>query len=75
MEVNFISPSTPSESYLGEKLHIKIDRPLGTKHPKWRFIYPINYGFIPDTLAADGEEIDAYLLGVFEPFFHAMVTS
>ena len=55
------------ESYLGKKIHIIIDRPLGTKHPKWNFIYPINYGFIPDTLAADDEEIDAYLLGVFEP--------
>jgi len=55
------------QSYLGKKIHIIIDRSLGTKHPKWNFIYPINYGFIPDTLAADGEEIDAYLLGVFEP--------
>ena len=28
---------------------------------------PLNYGFIPDTISGDGEELDAYLLGVFEP--------
>ena len=62
-----MGPRTSSKSYLGQKIHIEIDRPLGTRHPKWNFIYPINYGFIPNTLAADGEEIDAYVLGVFEP--------
>ena len=30
-------------------------------------IYPVNYGYIPNTLASDGEEIDAYILGVTEP--------
>ena len=27
----------------------------------------MNYGFLPGTTAGDGEELDAYLLGVFEP--------
>ena len=27
----------------------------------------MNYGYIPGTLAEDGEEIDAYVLGEFEP--------
>ncbi len=40
---------------------------MGTKHPKWGFIYPVNYGYVPNTKAPDGEEIDAYVLGVFEP--------
>jgi len=44
-----------------------IDRPFGSRHPRHGFIYPINYGFVPDTKAPDGEEIDAYVLGVFEP--------
>jgi len=44
-----------------------MDRPLGTKHPKHGFVYSLNYGFIPNTLAPDGEELDAYVLGVFEP--------
>ena len=27
----------------------------------------LNYGYIPNTVSADGEELDAYVLGVFEP--------
>lgn len=40
---------------------------MGSKHPKKGFIYPVNYGFIPNTLSGDGEELDAYVLGVHEP--------
>ncbi|KAF1300754.1 inorganic diphosphatase [Enterococcus sp. JM9B] len=54
-------------SYLGKKVTVKMDRPLGSKHPEHNFIYPLNYGFIPDTLSGDGEEIDAYIIGEFEP--------
>ena len=53
--------------YLGKKIKINIDRPFGTKHPKHGFIYPVNYGYVPNTISGDGEELDAYLLGVFEP--------
>ena len=55
------------ELNLGKKITILMDRPLGTKHPKHNFIYPINYGYIPNTLADDGEEVDAYVIGEFEP--------
>ena len=54
-------------NFLNKEISVKMDRPLGTKHPKWNFIYPVNYGYIPDTKAPDGEGIDAYVLGVFEP--------
>ena len=27
----------------------------------------LNYGFIPNTISGDGEELDAYLVGEFEP--------
>ncbi|TCK92679.1 inorganic pyrophosphatase [Natranaerovirga hydrolytica] len=53
--------------YLGREVEVKIDRPLGSKHPDHGFVYPINYGFIEGTKAADNEEIDAYVLGIFEP--------
>ena len=53
--------------YLNKTLEIKIDRPIGSKHPKHGFIYPVNYGFVPDTISGDGEELDCYVLGVFEP--------
>lgn len=55
------------KSYLGQTVKVQMDRPLGSKHPKYGFIYTLNYGFVPDTIAPDGEEIDAYVLGVFEP--------
>lgn len=56
-----------NKRYLNQIIKIKIDRELGTKHPKHGYIYPVNYGFIPNTISGDGEEIDCYLLGVFEP--------
>ena len=56
-----------SKDYLGKTISIKIDRPFGSKHPKHGFIYPVNYGYVPNTVSGDGEELDAYLLGVFKP--------
>ena len=56
-----------TKSYLGQMVKVKMDRPLGMAHPKHGFIYPVNYGYIPGTVSGDGEELDAYLLGVFEP--------
>lgn len=48
-------------------VRVVIDRPLGSRHPEHGFIYLLNYGFVPGTQAPDGEELDAYVLGVFEP--------
>ena len=44
-----------------------MDRPLGSTHPKHGFVYPVNYGFIPNTVSGDGEELDAYVLGEHKP--------
>ena len=56
------------KSYLGKIVSIKIDRPIGSEHPKHPgLIYPINYGYIPNVLGGDGEELDVYLLGVDVP--------
>ena len=57
------------ESYLGKTVHIGIDRPIGYVHHKKdrTLVYPINYGYIPNVLGGDGEELDVYLLGVDEP--------
>lgn len=54
-------------NFLGKSVTIKIDRPIGSKHPKHGFVYEVNYGFVPGTKAPDGEEIDAYLLNINEP--------
>lgn len=56
-----------TSKYLGKILDVEIDRPFGTTHPKHGFIYPVNYGFVPGTISGDGEELDCYVLGVFEP--------
>ena len=55
-----------SKNFIGKKISVTIDRKLGSKHPNWGYIYPTNYGYIPNTISADGEELDAYVLGVFE---------
>ena len=50
---------------LGRLVTVTIDRPLGSSHPVHRdMYYPINYGYIKGIMAADGEEQDAYILGV-----------
>ena len=59
--------SVGATDYLGKNVSIVIDRKLGTKHPKHGFIYMVNYGYVPNTVSGDGEELDVYLLGVFEP--------
>ncbi|MFH1947356.1 MAG: tRNA (adenosine(37)-N6)-threonylcarbamoyltransferase complex ATPase subunit type 1 TsaE [Candidatus Magasanikbacteria bacterium] len=53
------------KEFLGKNIEIKIDTPAGTK--KHGQIYPINYGFVPETIAPDGEELDAYYLDSNEP--------
>lgn len=53
---------------IGSFVKVIIDRPLGTYHPKHKELYyPVNYGYIPGTMAPDGEEQDAYVLGIDEP--------
>ena len=37
-----------------------IDRPKGTKHPRFDFIYPLNYGYLKDTTSPDGGGIDVW---------------
>lgn len=56
-----------NKKYLEKTLEVKIDRPFESKHPKHGFIYPVNYGYVPNTISGDGEELDCYVLGVFEP--------
>ena len=56
-----------SNDFLGKNVIVTIDRPLGTRHPKHGFMYMLNYGYIPNTISGDGEELDAYIIGVYEP--------
>lgn len=53
---------------LGQTVTVIVDRPIGSYHPKHKDIYySVNYGYINGLIAADGEEQDAYILGVDRP--------
>lgn len=53
--------------YIGKNVRVEIDRKLGTKHPKHGFEYELNYGYVPNTISGDGEELDCYVLGIDKP--------
>jgi inorganic pyrophosphatase len=41
---------------------VKIDRPRGSQHPRYpNFVYPLDYGYLEETISADGGGVDAWL--------------
>ena len=53
---------------IGRTVTVTVDRPLGSYHPEYKdMYYPVNYGYIEGIIAPDGEEQDAYILGVDVP--------
>ncbi len=53
---------------IGNIVKVIVDRPLGSRHPKHsNTAYTVNYGYIPNVIAPDEEEQDAYILGVDVP--------
>lgn len=63
-----MDPNLLLADWLGRRVTIEIDRPLGSTHPREDDItYPVNYGFVPGTLAPDGHPIDPYVLDAGEP--------
>lgn len=53
---------------IGAVVTVTVDRPMGSFHPEHKDIfYPINYGYIKGVIAHDGEEQDAYIIGVDKP--------
>lgn len=54
--------------YLDKIVEVKIDRPIGSSHPDYPdHIYLLNYGYVPNTISGDGEELDCYVLGEYKP--------
>lgn len=51
--------------HMGKIVRVVVDRPVGYRHGD--IVYPVNYGYIPGVLAGDGEEQDAYILGITKP--------
>lgn len=52
---------------LGRWVTITVDRPMGSRHPRWEWAYALNYGEIPEIRAADGGGLDAYVVDVGVP--------
>lgn len=67
MESNPLKSLEIAKRFLGKEVEVTIDRPKGSKHPKYGFIYEVDYGFIAGIKAPDGEELDAYYLGINNP--------
>lgn len=58
----------PKADMIGKIVEVTIDSTLGTYHPRHADIYyPVNYGYVTGILGGDGEEQDAYVLGVDVP--------
>ena len=53
------------QTLLGQMVHVQVDRPIGYVHGS--IVYPLNYGYLPGIPAGDGEDQDAYILGVSTP--------
>lgn len=59
---------TMENHIIGKKVSGIIDRPIGSRHPQYaNIIYPINYGYVENVFAEDGEEQDVYIFGVDVP--------
>ena len=56
------------EGIIGKTVRGTIDRPIGSRHPRYPdTIYPVNYGYVNGVFAADGAEQDVYVLGTDKP--------
>ena len=56
------------KTLLGQEVCGVIDRPIGSKHPKYDDItYQVNYGYINELTAPDGKKQDAYFVGINKP--------
>jgi len=46
---------------LVEENGFEMERPKDSRHPRYPdYIYPLDYGFIPNTSSSDGDDIDAW---------------
>lgn len=65
--IHIYGASGSGATTLGRIVTVTVDRPLGSCHPEHKdMFYPVNYGYVEGIMAPDGEEQDAYILGVDE---------
>ncbi|MFA5532289.1 MAG: inorganic diphosphatase [Candidatus Shapirobacteria bacterium] len=56
-----------AKSFLNQIIEVVIDKQLGYIYSEYKTLFEVNYGFIPNTIAPDGKELDAYVLKVDKP--------
>lgn len=54
-----------AEKLLGKRVKVIVDRPIGFNHNG--VLFPINYGYVSNLTALDGEFQDAYIVGLNKP--------
>ncbi|MCL2351554.1 MAG: inorganic pyrophosphatase [Firmicutes bacterium] len=52
---------------------IVIDRPKGSKHPKYDFVYEVDYGYLENTRSTDGGGIDVWMGSLADKSCNAVV--
>lgn len=56
------------EPVIGKTIRGHIDRPQGSRHPRYPdMVYPIHYGYVDGVMAGDGSWKDVYVLGADLP--------
>lgn len=57
-----------SYKFLEKEIDVIIDRKMGDSHPEYDDMkYPINYGYVPNTISSDGKELDVYIIDSKKP--------
>ena len=56
-----------TKQFIGRRVKVIVDRPLGSTDPECGYIYPINCGRVPDESANADSKLDAFILGLCEP--------
>jgi len=65
-EINSKSLSL-AKNFLNQTIEVIVDKPLGCIYSKYKTYFEVNYGYISNTLAPDGKELDAYVLKIDKP--------
>ncbi|MBQ7992110.1 MAG: GNAT family N-acetyltransferase [Solobacterium sp.] len=54
--------------YLGRTVTVTVDRPYGSFHPhNPNVLYSLNFGYVDELISDDGEFVDAWIYGLYEP--------
>lgn len=55
------------KDFINKEVTVTMDRKLGDKHPKYDWVYELNYGEIKGVMSGDGDYLDVYVIGPDKP--------